>query len=148
MRIFLGFQENMVYATVMSCIFSLIQWNMRCKTILFYILKLGETFYLVLLKLLSVPCKFQCLYHLCHSKEHPLMEDDMKVSRTLISLWANFAKYGDPTPPLSLNNEIGWTQSTSESFPLYANISGSIPTMVENSDDYNRRMNFWTQLLN
>ena len=76
------------------------------------------------------------------------MEDDVKVSRTLISLWVNFAKYGDPTPPLSRNNEFGWAQTTSETFPLYANISGSIPTMVENSEDYNRRMNFWTQLLN
>ena len=72
----------------------------------------------------------------------------MKTSRTLVSLWINFAKYGDPTPPLIEDSDFYWGLSTPETFPLYANISGSVPSMVENSEDYNRRMGFWTQLLN
>ena len=75
-------------------------------------------------------------------------EDDLNVSRTLLSLWINFAKYGDPTPPFNANNDFQWTPTTLETFPLYANISGSVPSMVENSEDYNKRMDFWKQLLN
>ena len=78
------------------------------------------------------------------------MEEDMKVSKMLMSLWINFAKYGDPTPPFNRDSddEFYWAQSTSGTFPLYANISGSLPSMVEVSEEYNRRMGFWTQLLN
>ena len=49
------------------------------------------------------------------------MEEDMKVSKMLMSLWINFAKYGDPTPPLNRdsNDEFYWAQSTSGTFPLY-----------------------------
>ena len=83
-------------------------------------------------------------------KNHPLVEEDIKVSQLLMSFWINFAKYGDPTPPLRQkgNDEFYWAQATSETFPLYANISGSLPSMVEYSEEYNRRMGFWTQLLN
>ena len=78
------------------------------------------------------------------------MEEDMKVSKRLMSLWINFAKYGDPTPPWNenKNDEFYWASASSETFPLYANISGSVPSMVEYSEEYNRRMGFWTQLLN
>ena len=71
------------------------------------------------------------------------------MSSTLISLWINFAKYGDPTPPfMESSNSFYWTPSTTDTFPLYANISGRIPSMVETSEEYNRRMGFWTELLN
>ena len=74
-------------------------------------------------------------------------EDDLDVSRLLMLLWINFAKYGDPTPPIVDNHDFYWTPATAQTFPLYANISGITPTMVENSEDYNRRMDFWAQLL-
>ena len=46
------------------------------------------------------------------------------------------------------NDEFYWASASSETFPLYANISGSVPSLVEYSEEYNRRMGFWTQLLN
>ena len=46
------------------------------------------------------------------------------------------------------NNTIfDWGIAESETFPLFANINGSVPYMVERSEDYNKRMAFWTQLL-
>ena len=47
-------------------------------------------------------------------KNHPLVEEDIKVSQLLMSFWINFAKYGDPTPPLRQegNVEFYWAQTT------------------------------------
>ena len=94
-------------------------------------------------------CKLIFVFDKFLFKEHPLGEADFSMSQTLISLWINFAKYGNPTPPFTDNNtSFNWGKAASETFPLFANISGSVPYMVECSEDYNKRMAFWTQLLN
>ena len=93
-------------------------------------------------------CKLIFVFDKFLFKEHPLGEADFSMSHTLISLWINFAKYGNPTPPFTDNNtSFNWGKAASETFPLFANISGSVPYMVERSEDYNNRMDFWTQLL-
>ena len=94
-------------------------------------------------------CKLVFVFYEFSFQAHPLGEADFLMSQTLISLWINFAKYGNPTPPF--NDDIAsfnWGQAASETFPLFANISGSVPYMVELSEHYNKRMAFWTQLLN
>merc|ERR550519_2345089 len=38
--------------------------------------------------------------------EHPLNKEDAEVSLGLTTMWTNFVKYGDPTPP---GDELGYT---------------------------------------
>ncbi|KAK7508167.1 hypothetical protein BaRGS_00000406 [Batillaria attramentaria] len=52
-------------------------------------------------------------------------DEDRRVSQEVLSLWTNFAKYGNPTP--NGNNEVKWLPWT-PALPSYLNV-GSVPTL-------------------
>jgi len=70
-----------------------------------------------------------------------LAGEDAKVRTTMTTTWANFATYGDPTPPGSSSS---WSMNTSPD--QFWNISGSTPVMGS-STYIQERMNLWTELI-
>ena len=73
-----------------------------------------------------------------------LSGEDVLVRETITSAWANFATYGDPTPP---GSPLSWTpRSVSDSIPRYWNISGTAPQM-DSSADIQDRMELWGKVL-
>jgi len=78
------------------------------------------------------------------SDTNTLTDTDLLVSERMVSAWANFAAFGDPTPP-SDTQDIVWLPASPGIFQ-YLNISGPNPGM-EYSDDIKDRMEFWTGLM-
>ena len=78
---------------------------------------------------------------LLHIDLEDMIERDKSIRNLLVSCWASFAKYGDPTPP---GSSFTWTPVTGDS-RLYLNISGTEPGM-ERREDYENRIQFWSTL--
>jgi carboxylesterase type B len=78
------------------------------------------------------------------SNTNALTGTDIEVSELMVSAWANFAAYGDPTPPSDML-ESAWLPVGKDNFQ-YLNISGPSPQM-EYSEDIGTRMQFWTELM-
>ena len=72
---------------------------------------------------------------------HDMNHSDENIRELLVSLWTNFAKYGDPTPP---GSSISWAQV--EDSGMYFNISGTVPRM-EKRELYKDRMQFWSTVV-
>jgi len=73
----------------------------------------------------------------------PLIGDDVSVSDMMTSAWANFATYGDPTPP---GSKLSWSPSVPNSIDQYWNISGPVPVMAT-SQEIQERMKLWDQVV-
>ena len=67
--------------------------------------------------------------------------EDVLVRNTITSAWANFATYGDPTPP---GSESTWTPSDHQH--KYWNIADHEPSMASNNDIM-ERMELWRQVV-
>jgi len=76
------------------------------------------------------------------SEANALTGTDLQVSEYMVSAWANFAAFGDPTPPSA---ESSWLPVGPGDFQ-YLNISGPAPQM-DNSEDVRTRMEFWTNIM-
>eukprot|EP00091_Calanus_sinicus_P022818 TRINITY_DN7448_c0_g1_i3.p1 TRINITY_DN7448_c0_g1~~TRINITY_DN7448_c0_g1_i3.p1 ORF type:complete len:435 (+),score=107.28 TRINITY_DN7448_c0_g1_i3:279-1583(+) len=73
-----------------------------------------------------------------------LSGDDVLVRDVMTSAWANFATYGDPTPP---GSSVSWApQLASDSMHRYWNISGAVP-VTSSSESLQERMALWEQVV-
>merc|ERR1719228_2337427 len=77
-----------------------------------------------------------------HHDLQDMNQSDENIRELLVSLWTNFAKYGDPTPPGTTT--ISWAQV--ENSGMYLNISGTVPSM-EKRELYENRMQFWSTVV-
>ena len=68
-----------------------------------------------------------------------LSEADAAVRELMTTLWTNFARNGDPTPP---DSGLSWTPLQANSEIKYLNISGTEPYMTT-SQEIQYRMAFW-----
>ena len=89
-------------------------------------------------------------YGVCHADDLFYMwtnvrlnSEDIKVRKVMTDAWANFAKYGDPTPP---GSELTWLPVDDPEMHQFWNISGAMPQMTSNQEIQDR-MNFWDQIL-
>ena len=89
-------------------------------------------------------CHADDLFYMWTLKDLPLNSEDTKVRNVMTDAWANFAKYGDPTPPGSVSTWL--PVDPFHGRRQFWNISGAIPHMTFNQD-IDDRMFFWNQLL-
>jgi len=75
------------------------------------------------------------------SETKPWSEEDRQTSLHLTSLWSNFVKYGDPTPP---GEDMIWEPVVEED-KRFLKLSSSI-SMESRPTDYIERISFWRQL--
>merc|ERR1719288_206387 len=77
-------------------------------------------------------------------------EGDKKVSAAIIGMWANFAKYSDPTPKMKDPPGDRWlpilpnTQLQASSKHLEITADG--PTLKTDSEEYKKRADFWERV--
>jgi len=77
-------------------------------------------------------------------------EGDKKVSAAIIGMWANFAKYGDPTPKIKDPPGDRWlpilpnVQHQANSKHLEITADG--PTLKTDSEEYKKRADFWERV--
>lgn len=101
-------------------------------------------------ELLGVP-SFR--YGACHADEIPLQfsfglistemdQEDLRYSRLLISMWTNFAEYGNPTPETDSLITVKWEPVTTTALEYY-HIGGGVHT---SSNLYSERIQFWKQI--
>jgi len=76
-----------------------------------------------------------------HGGHWSISGDDELVRKTMTTAWANFATYGDPTPP---GSELSWAPLASPD--QYWNISGPVPAMGSSSYIQDR-MELWSQVI-
>jgi len=75
----------------------------------------------------------------------PLKDEDEFVRHLMTTAWANFAKYGDPTPP-DMWHGYEWTPRPAGDVPHYFDISGQDSAMAT-SAEIQERMALWDQIL-
>ncbi|XP_059051074.1 esterase E4-like [Achroia grisella] len=78
------------------------------------------------------------LFDVSFFKDNPSLEDRTVIDR-ITTLWANFAKYGDPTPEITDLLPVKWPIITKDMRP-YLNIDKDIKVEHRN---FNDRMAFW-----
>ena len=66
---------------------------------------------------------------------------DIPVSRHITTMWADFVKFGDPTPP---GGEFTWDPVTKDKREYL--VLDKVLRM-ERSQEYTERMQFWRQIL-
>jgi len=77
-------------------------------------------------------------------QEYPLNQDDTMISAYFTTMWSNFIKYGDPTPPSSSHDlEVTWNPQTLED-RRYLVIDSQLK--MDRSKEYQDRVSFWKTL--
>ena len=84
------------------------------------------------------------LLYLWNYANIPLTEQDIIVQNIMTTAWANFAIFGDPTPPGM--SDFSWSPLQSVSDFQFWNISGPNPTM-DHSVYLQNRMELWQQII-
>lgn len=74
-----------------------------------------------------------------------LSEEDVKASLHLTTLWSNFIKYGDPSPPGTEATEDSIWDPVAINNKKYLKLGSSI-SMESRSQDYLDRMQYWRNL--
>ena len=70
-------------------------------------------------------------------------DNEAEIRDLMTTTWANFAKYGDPTPP---DSGLSWTPQAPGAPPQYLNINGPNPVM-EYSQNIQDRMQLWKDVI-
>ena len=82
-------------------------------------------------------------FHENHGLIGPLSGEDLIIREILVAAWANFATYGDPTPP---DSNFVWLPQMPNSEHLFWYISGSEPTMTT-TKEIQDRWDLWKSIL-
>jgi len=77
------------------------------------------------------------------SEDYPLNPEDSLMSSTLVQMWTNFARTGNPTPE---DSPVSW-DSVRPDQPKYLRIDREGSAFMELSPDYVERMNLWRDLI-
>ncbi|UYV81750.1 Gli, partial [Cordylochernes scorpioides] len=73
-------------------------------------------------------------------------ESDRNMSQLLMTLWANFAKHGDPTPVL-LNDHVLWRESSLESMRFLMLNNTNYTTRMVDGGFRQKESQFWSEYL-
>merc|ERR1712107_150053 len=77
------------------------------------------------------------------SEDYPLNPEDSLMSSTLVQMWTNFARTGNPTTE---DSPVSW-DSLRPDQPKYLRIDREGSAFMELSPDYVERMNLWRDII-